>query len=248
MSMTKIFLFMEDAGELAGFEALLRKIGFDVVATARESQITEKLSGFFPEIAAIHRRGTAGESVRLAAKMRKLGYQGPIALFWPSGVDAPEVDFARAGIDATIAYPVDPPMALREFAILLGKDPQALLGKFERLRTGASGPATVDINQSVWVNGSIGERLAPDSHLHVKPTAASSAARNDRNASFLQKIANEPAEGVIARSVLNEATRRLREASVGEAQEQAARDAQKREFAAALLSAAAAMRTERSKG
>lgn len=194
--MTKIFLFVEEAAELASFEGLLRKLGFNVLSVARESQVTDRMLGFYPDLALIPGRGQTFEGLQLAARMRKTGFRGALAVLssWSQTISKEDLDLA--GIDGVLAYPVEPEAALAGIAKLLGQDSAVLLGKYSKLQQ-SPGNSKDAGSQFVTVHGSASEPTAPP--VLLRPAGAVLIGRSARNARFLEANRREPAGGVFPR-------------------------------------------------
>ena len=254
--MKKIFLFLEDPAELSGFEVLLRKLSFDALSASKETQVLDRMLGFYPDLAIIPGKGRSGiDGLKLAAKVRKSGFHGRLILTWPWSEATPNADLGRAGVDGTISTPIDPESALPTIAELLRLDANALLGKFSKLDRGraktkssdmmivksadrgrqAAGDDGFDAEESeasFMVSGGAGARAHS---AESGRTNAADAARRTRNAKFLAAHVPETPAGLVPRARLAESVEELRRASAGENAAASSLNEQKREFVRAVF-------------
>ena len=235
--MLRVMLVIDDFNELAALEALLRRIGFDVLSLGKDVLVNDALLRFHPDLVLASQKGRAVDGMKLAMRMKTLKPAPLVALQFTGAVPQITGD-AKKAVDAVIESPMKPRDTIEIIAKLISADPAPMLARFEKFAN-----ATMSSNDGITIVGSSAEATARAATTPAEwdprktPGLASSArsARSDRYDKFLNEHDEPPVSAVLPHEAAAKAMAKLKKDAEADKAKLEKLDEEKRAFAKALF-------------
>lgn len=129
----RILLLIDDFNENRRIEALLRKIGFDVIGMVTETSLHEQILGFGPDIVVATGSGQKLSALSVASKLKEhRTFHGQVILGFPPGMRLTSQDLLKARVDRILDAPFRPDALIQAIAQLLKMDGAQLIEKYKR--------------------------------------------------------------------------------------------------------------------
>lgn len=159
---SKILLVYEEYSEMMNTQALLQKVGFDVLGISTEYTLGENVLSFNPDVVVAFGRAGKVTTTGVGRRLREMTrWQGKVILILPLGYKPTPQDFAKVRADMLLEAPCPPLRLMQTLAKMMGLD-EALLQ--ERLaKHGTELGRTDEATEAMGGNG--GEN--PDSLLVI---------------------------------------------------------------------------------
>jgi hypothetical protein len=202
---SKILLVYEEYSEMMGTQAILQKVGFDVLGISTEYTLSENVLSFNPDVVVAFGRAGKVTTIGVGRRLREMTrWQGKVVLVLPAGYKPNPQDFAKIRADMLLEAPLPSFRLLQIIGKMLGYD-EALLqerlakhsgdgtdvGKQEGLVVGGGG-LTGDNNDTLTVTGSIeAEERRPEKSkfgFDIAPETPHSAKKSEQD---LEALWNE---------------------------------------------------------
>jgi len=124
---SKILLVYEEYSEMMATQALLQKVGFDVLGISTEYTLSENVLSFNPDVVVGFGRAGKVTTVGVGRRLREMTrWQGKAILILPAGYKPNPQDFAKIRADMLLEAPVPSLRLMQIVGKLLGYD-EALL-------------------------------------------------------------------------------------------------------------------------
>lgn len=130
----RILVMIDDFNENRKVEAILRKVGFDVVGLVTESSLNEQILAFGPEVIVTSGQGPKLSAISIASKLKEhRTFHGQVILGFPSGTKITSQDLLRARVDRILDAPFRPEALIQAVAQLLKMDGTQLIDRLQKL-------------------------------------------------------------------------------------------------------------------
>lgn len=124
---------IDDFNENRRLEAILRKVGFDVVGIITETSLSEQIVAFGPDVIVISGQSAKLSALSVAAKLKEhRTFQGQVILGFPSGVKITSHDLLKVRVDRILDAPFRPDALINNLAQLLKMDGPHLIEKLHK--------------------------------------------------------------------------------------------------------------------
>jgi hypothetical protein len=124
---SKILLVYEEYSEMMGTQAILQKVGFDVLGISTEYTLSENVLSFNPDIVVAYGRGGKVTTIGAGRRLREMTrWQGKVILVLPAGYKPNPQDFAKIRADMLLEAPLPSLRLMQIIGKMLGYD-EALL-------------------------------------------------------------------------------------------------------------------------
>ncbi len=173
--MKKVMLIFEDFQESGHTQAILKKVGFDVLAQNNTSRLSDQILTFRPD-AIVSSGGQKFPSLVIGQELKKVThFKGKSILILPAGERPQPAEISKARVDVLVEAPVKPHRLIEILAKNLSLDPAPLLEKFSK--------AQIQDHAAPPAPRSAPEALAGSDMVMVKGTArtAEHVQLNDRD-------------------------------------------------------------------
>lgn len=124
---SKILLVYEEYSEMMNTQALLQKVGFDVLGISTEYTLSENVLSFNPDVVVAYGRAGKVTTIGAGRRLREMTrWQGKVILILPAGYKPNPQDFAKIRADMLLEAPIPALRLMQILGKLLGYD-EALL-------------------------------------------------------------------------------------------------------------------------
>lgn len=124
---SKILLVYEEYSEMMNTQALLQKVGFDVLGISTEYTLSENVLSFNPDVVVAFGRAGKVTTIGTGRRLREMTrWQGKVILVLPAGYKPNPQDFAKIRADMLLEAPVPALRLMQILGKMLGYD-EALL-------------------------------------------------------------------------------------------------------------------------
>jgi CheY-like chemotaxis protein len=134
--MRRILLVIEDYNEALFLEGFLKKLGFDLENVRSESQLSDKMLSFAPDLVVATGDGKKISGAKVTEKVRRKGSKARLLLLYSKNRMADQMFLDNGVADGITETPVNP----RDFVVmvcrLLALELEPMIKKFEKLPLG----------------------------------------------------------------------------------------------------------------
>ena len=124
---SKILLVYEEYSEMMTTQAILQKVGFDVLGISTEYTLSENVLSFNPDVVVAFGRAGKVTTIGAGRRLREMTrWQGKVVLILPAGYKPNPQDFAKIRADMLLEAPVPSLRLMQILGKMLGYD-EALL-------------------------------------------------------------------------------------------------------------------------
>jgi hypothetical protein len=120
---SKILLVYEEYSEMMTTQAILQKVGFDVLGISTEYTLSENVLSFNPDVVVAFGRGSKVTTIGAGRRLREMTrWQGKVVLILPAGYKPNPQDFAKIRADMLLEAPVPALRLMQIIGKMLGYD------------------------------------------------------------------------------------------------------------------------------
>lgn len=124
---SKILLVYEEYSEMSAAQAILQKVGFDVLGISTEYTLSENVLSFNPDVVVAFGRGGKVTTVGAGRRLREMTrWGGQVILILPAGYKPNPQDFAKIRADMLLEAPVPALRLMHTIGKMLGFDEATL--------------------------------------------------------------------------------------------------------------------------
>lgn len=228
--MRKVMLVIDEYSEMVGLESFLRRLGFDVLSLAKETQVPDALLSFQPDIVIASFKGRNVDGLKLAHRMKKTMTPPPRVALAYRGV-MPQVPAEnQKSIEALVELPVEARSAIQMLAQLSGLSAEPILEKYAKMSS-----AVLTTDEQIVIITDNSNRSPKASAIATSQAAQATTERTSRYDRYLAEHASDRVDKVLPHDKAAKAMAKLKKDSESEKENLDRIQAEKQQFAKALF-------------
>lgn len=143
--MSKVLLVYEDYADLMSVDAMLKRVGFDVLAISSEYSMADQMLGFNPDVVVGSGRAGKVTTLGVGKRLKEMSrWPGKSVLIFPPNFKPAPQDLLKLRVDMILESPVPAMRLVQVIARLLGQDENIILDRLNKMAMEAGGkPNTV---------------------------------------------------------------------------------------------------------
>ncbi len=189
---SKILLVYEEYSEMMSIQAILQKVGFDVLGISTEYTLNENVLSFNPDVVVAFGRAGKVTTIGAGRRLREMTrWQGKVILILPAGYKPNPQDFAKIRADMLLEAPIPSLRLMQVIGKMLGLD-EALLQ--ERLAKHGTDTGSEDEENIIVSGGSSFEEKSQEKPKYDFDINSENPRQEKKSEQDLEALWNELAD------------------------------------------------------